>query len=64
MTDWTKALKGRQVSPVSMDDLCTYGMYGSVLDVFLNQVLVRWADGRMVTHYQSELELVPIPDKH
>lgn len=61
--DWTKALKGRQVTPVSIADVCTYGSLGKVLDVNLNRVVVRWAGGRVSEHYQADLELVPAPER-
>lgn len=36
-------------------------MFGTVEDVILNRVRVRWADGVVTEHYKSELEPVQAP---
>lgn len=60
MSDITSAHVGRQVSPVSIADLCEYGMYGTVLSVTPKHIRVEWASGRTVSNYRAGLELVPL----
>lgn len=55
----TKADIGIQVSPVSIEHLCRYGMYGKVEKVTGGVVRVQWASGRAAWMDQSQLEPVP-----